>query len=461
MKLLASMAKEWPERYYVGIDIGYREHVAVVIRLSTFLKGGEHWKKTRALHFASSQKGLEQLQQYFTGFSSDPQAFVILLEPTGGYYGASLYQALLARQYAPQFVENATTRHMREKIFGNLPKTDEIDARVQARIGYLHEMVGEEFTLKPVQLPDPEQEELLTLCRNSWKLNTMVTRTRNQFAQLMAVVFPELKFFFAGSVSSLVAVRLMAHYPSPAEIAGASSEELYEVLWKARGYQHAKRVDELQDLARNTSGILPDPGRAWRLHWLTQFLLSNFELLSQLDQQIEHLCENHPDYSLLVGIPYAGPNALGTILASTGDCTRFKNYRQYVAYTGYFAGLERSQTIDHTRMSKRGNRNLKRAYFQIVAPMVWFDPEENSYKNLYKRKMAEGRAWYEAMPFACAALARHVYHCLKFQEPYQVEKAFGSEPSLPANQLAALESQADLAFQFEIMDAHLSPPEQQ
>ena len=84
MKLLVSMAKEWPERYYVGIDIGYREHVAVVIRLSTFLKGEKHWKKAKAIHFASSQKGLEQLLQYFTGFSSDPQEFVILLEPTGG-----------------------------------------------------------------------------------------------------------------------------------------------------------------------------------------------------------------------------------------------------------------------------------------------------------------------------------------------------------------------------------------
>jgi transposase len=350
---------------------------------------------------------------------------------------------------------------MREKIFGHLPKTDEVEARVMARIAYLHEVVSEEFTLKPLQLPNPEQEELLSLCRNSWKLKTMVTRARNQFAQLMAVVFPELKFFFESSVSSLVPIRLMASYPSPAEIANAPADELYAVLWKARGYQHAKRVQELQALARNTSGLLPDPGRAWRLNWLTQFLLSNVELLSQLDQRIERLCENHPDYPLLVGIPYAGPNTLGTILAATGDCTRFQNYRQYVAYTGYFAGLERSQTIDRTQMSRRGNRDLKRAYFQIVAPLVWFDPGDNAYKNLYKRKMAQGRAWYEAMPFACAALARHVYHCLKFQEPYQVEKAFGRDTSWPTTPRTQTNSQADLEQPFEIMDAHLSSIEPQ
>ena len=106
-------------------------------------------------------------------------------------------------------------------------------------------------------------------------------------------------------------------------------------------------------------------------------------------------------------------------------------------------------------MSRRGNRNLKRAYFQIVAPMVWFDHGDNFYKNLYKRKMAEGRAWYTAMPFACAALARHIYHCLKFQEPYQLEKAFGRVLMSHVDDPAKSKFQADLEGSFEVMDAHL------
>ena len=61
-----------------------------------------------------------------------------------------------------------------------------------------------------------------------------------------------------------------------------------------------------------------------------------------------------------------------------------------MAYTGYFAGLEKSQTIDRTRMSKKGNRDLKRAYFLIGAPLVWFDRGDNPYTSLYQGKMAEG-----------------------------------------------------------------------
>lgn len=50
-----------------------------------------------------------------------------------------------------------------------------------------------------------------------------------------------------------------------------------------------------------------------------------------------------------------------------GEVTRFENHRHYVAYSGYFAGLQKSQTIDRARMSRRGNRQFKRALFQNVA----------------------------------------------------------------------------------------------
>lgn len=186
----------------------------------------------------------------------------------------------------------------------------------------------------------------------------------------MAVVFPELKTFFTGSVSSITPVRLIAAYPTPAELSATSAEEVRAVLWQARAYHHAHRVGELQALARNSSGLLPDPQRAWRLAWVTDFLLANFKADAALDKQIEELVTQRKEYPWIVNVPYAGPATIGLILAATGDIHRFRNYRQYVAYTGYFAGLETSQTIDRTRMSKRGNRDLKRALFQIAAPLV-------------------------------------------------------------------------------------------
>lgn len=439
--------------------MGYEEHVAVVIPLEMFVNGDGRWKRAKCLHFPSTQAGLHKLQGYLDDVSTDPSQFFGLCEPTGGYYGASVFRYLLDQNYDMNLVENAMTRHMREKIFPDIPKTDEMEARVMARIGYLHEAVGEEFTLRPLELPDPDDADLLALCRDSWKLSGMITRARNQFTQLMAVTFPELKTFFTSSVSTVGPVSLVAAYPTPALLAEAEVEDVHQVLWETCCYRHAHHVDDLQRLARDSSGLLPNPGRAWRLKWLTDFLLTNFRHQKALEKRIEELLERRDDYHLIVNVPYSGPPTLGVILAVTRDVDRFSNYRKYVAYSGYFPGLEKSQTIDRTKMSNRDNRDLKRALFQIAAPLVWFDKGSNPYKELFQHKMAEGREWYQAMPFVCAALARHIYHCLKFNDPYDVEKAFGGSSFVPALDEGSLDLAADLDERFEVMETSLDEKE--
>jgi len=67
----------------------------------------------------------------------------------------------------------------------------------------------------------------------------------------------------------MVPVSMMATYLTLAALAAVPAEEVFTVLCKARGYRHARLVAELQTLAHNSSGLLPDPGRAWRLNWLT------------------------------------------------------------------------------------------------------------------------------------------------------------------------------------------------
>lgn len=106
-------------------------------------------------------------------------------------------------------------------------------------------------------------------------------------------------------------------------------------------------------------------------------------------------------------------------------------------------------------MSRRSNRQFKRVLFQIVAPLVWFDPGDNPYKQLYERKKAEGRAWYEAMPFASAVLARHIFHCLKSQQPYDVQQVGARVAPQPGETRAVGDRQAELDERFEVMETHL------
>ena len=460
MTWLAHLGEDLPERYYLGVDVGYQAHVAVVISLERFVQGGSAWKRAPGVEFASTQAGLQELQAYLQRFSAEPPDFLGLCEPTGGYYGATLYHYLVEHAYPMWLVDNGLTREMREKIFGHVPKTDAMDARVMARMGYLHEAVGEEFGLRPLELLATEDRELLILCRDSWKLKQLLNRARNQFTQLLAAVFPELKTFFTKSVSTVAPVTLIAHYPTPAELAAAPAEEVKAVLWEVGAYHHAKRVGELQRLARTSSGLLPGPSQAWRLAWLPEFLLHNFAAAKALRKRVVAVVTQREDYAWLATVPAATPATLGVILAATGAIERFANYRQYVAYTGYFPRVEQSQSIDRTRMSKRGNRDLKRTYFQIAATLVWLYPHQTPYRKLFEEKVAAGRPWYRAMPYVCAALARHIYHCLKYQEPYDLQQAFQVPEAAPASPQAKPPLEANLEGHFQVMEAQLDQEEE-
>lgn len=94
----------------------------------------------------------------------------------------------------------------------------------------------------------------------------------------------------------------------------------------------------------------------------------------------------------------------------------------------------------------------------ISLPRQWGDFNKTA-KKLFQRKKAEGREWYQAMPFVCAALARHIYHCLKFNDPYDVEKAFGGSSFPSALDEEALDLAADLDEKFEVMEASLDEKE--
>ena len=55
-----------PERIYVGIDLGYREHVAVAIPLAAFnpQHRPEGWKRMKTLKFTSDAAGYQRLKRY-------------------------------------------------------------------------------------------------------------------------------------------------------------------------------------------------------------------------------------------------------------------------------------------------------------------------------------------------------------------------------------------------------------
>ena len=77
------------ERIYVGLDIGYREHVAAASPRAVFNVGRnpDAWKRVKPIHFASDATGLGRLQRYLDRHSQHLGDLLILLEPRPAVVG--------------------------------------------------------------------------------------------------------------------------------------------------------------------------------------------------------------------------------------------------------------------------------------------------------------------------------------------------------------------------------------
>jgi len=71
------------ERIYVGIDLGYREHVAAATPPAAFnpQHRPEGWKRVKTLKFSSDAAGYQRLQRYLDRVSPDAADFWCFWNP--------------------------------------------------------------------------------------------------------------------------------------------------------------------------------------------------------------------------------------------------------------------------------------------------------------------------------------------------------------------------------------------
>jgi len=381
------------ERIYVGVDVGYRQHVAAASPLSVFnaQRNPNGWRQVKTIRFASDAAGFAQLQRYLDKHSSDVTDFLVLLEPTGGYYALALLLYLLGKGYRVVQVENRAVKDYREKVFASETKADEMDARLMARMGFLHELAGEEFSIRPVHLTNPDAAALKVMVGDLSVLQKEITRRRNQLQQITAATFPELKTFFRDSTASPSARALLAKFPTPQDLAAASADEIGDVLRTTRSYRHAKRAAELRDLAQASAGVRMLTQQHWRQGWIIRQLDVLDEARQELIEQVERISAAHRYTLIIESLPVKSPIWTATLIAVIGDVSRFHNYAEFRAYLGWSPQVERSgSSLDSSKLAKSGVRLSRKVLGQMVMIMLTPVIRATPFRVHYERLTARG-----------------------------------------------------------------------
>lgn len=410
---------------FVGIDVGYKTHVACACPglLFNTKRYPDVWKRAKTLHFSSDTTGFKSLQRYLDKFSKNPGDFLILCEPTGGYYGLALQIYLLGKKYSLLQVENTAVKDYRKNVYGSQTKTDDMDSRLMARMGFLHEWVGEEFSIQEVHLVHLDESIIGVMSRDLVSLGTEISRRKSQLHQILSFTFPELKSYFSDDVTGKAARKLLKEYPTPQKLKNASVEEISQLFHKARDYQHEKRVPELINLAKDTVGIQIVSHHVWRQGWILDQLEVLEEAREALLTQQSELILSHPYTPIIESLPIKSPIWTASLISIIRNIERFHNYEQYRAYMGWFPKLSQSGTsVNSSRLSPKGTRLGRRVFGQMALVLITPSIRTTPFRIYYERLISRGMPAHSALGHMAAKLANVLYMCLKTMTPYDETK---------------------------------------
>lgn len=429
-------------QFYVGIDIGASFHVASCIPFDAFLDPkGIAWKRTKTMKFNSDSAGiaefLDALGKIEEQFSLTPKDFLILLEPTGGHYSYLVQQVLLNKGYDLFQVENSAVSEFRQKNLGISEKTDSMDAKVMAYMGWhkqLHPHMQGVTLIRPQSVL---QSLFRTVMRDRWYLNVQLTRRKNQVQQLLKVTHPDLNKAFK-SLSSTSVLKLVLEYPTGLHMKEATAEEMYNVLLKAGAKSVAKQAaNTLAKVMPNTIAV-PAEHLVERQKWVIEEALRLEKSLKLIDQEIHKLLwgdpdkgiDPHPYTEILMSLPFVSENIACTLIGVIGDVERFSTYKEFKKYLGVSAENKQSGTsVNGTRQTYSGVRDARRVLYQIALIILANGQKQPTvFKAYYDRKVADGMNKKKAIGHLCGKIAALIYTVLKnsvIYDPVTHAKACG------------------------------------
>jgi transposase len=375
---------------YISIDIHKRTH-EVVILSNVGRPLGKSFK------IGNSHEELTQLFERIAKVNLDNEPLHFGMEATGHYWLA-IHSHLRAAGQEVVVLNPLRTHAFRARSL-RPAKNDRIDARCIADI--IRTEVKSDYLLA-----DEDLLGLRQLTRLRVELVDMVSDQKRRLLTLLDQTFPEFEGFFREKYCKS-ALGLLRTYPTPADMVAAGLDALTELLerYSHKHYGRAK-AEEILCAAQRSFGV-PFGQRA---NGIQIRLLA--EQVTYLETQQKALDRDISDYLKVIPNCLTTISGIGDVLAAAllgeiGDIRRFRNAKALVAYAGLDPSVIQSGefTAKKAHLSKRGSTHLRRAVWLAASAATRNDA---AFRELLKRKMAEGKPYHVAL----GAIANKLLHII-------------------------------------------------
>lgn len=379
----------------VGIDIGKNKHFFCVMDKDT----GE--LSVNPVSFSNNKEGFDFLINKLKPYSKE--SILIGMEDTGHYHFA-LLKYLLNDGFTVALINPKTTDFTR-KMQGGITKNDELNTLTICDVLDTPER-KKQYRITKVNSFDLYEQKQLT--RHHHHLKEELNVYTNRLQKCIDIVFPEFNSLFKSKYGS-VYMNVLKTFGSAESIANTDIRTIRKCFdSNGRGRYISLTPEQLKECARSSIGISSVAEVIQIKHLISQIELIN-EQITEIDKKIEEFSvKNNSPILTIPGISHFSGTS---ILAELGDISNYKKPSQIIKFAGVApVHYESSQfTAQHTAITKKGSKYLRKTLYQIILPVIHNNPV---FKQYYELKISQGKGHRCAQGHCVRKLLRIIYHLL-------------------------------------------------
>ncbi len=371
----------------VGIDVSKGKSTVCIMK-----PGGEVLKPPFEINHT-----LDELKSLAALIKSFDEEVRVILEDTGHYHlpvVAPLVEngifvccvnALRMKKFCSQSLRRA--------------KTDKIDSIKIANFGLTY---WSELT---PTLPKGEvYQELKLLARQYYQTVSLLVKAKVNLSNLLDQTMPNIQSVLIDNDSNSKLTDVVERYFHFQNILDMGEENFtadYCAWAKEKGYRlNERKAAQILALAQNGIPTLPNSvSTQIAVSEAVKLIRSITESRNTILSQMQEFCKSLPEYFILKDMPCIGDTLAPRFIAEIGDIRRFKNKHSAIAYAGIDAPPFQSGTFtaSERHISKRGNKYLRKAGFEIMKCIIQHKPAGDPVYEFIKKKRSEGKCGKEAM----------------------------------------------------------------
>ncbi len=392
-------------RLLVGIDVSKEGFSAAGIDL-----GG---KEAFSQAYRINSKGFEEILKRVRSHSEEDSKVLMAMESTGCYH-INLF-SYLSSQGIRTLVVNPLLIANYAKLSLRKTKTDKKDAMTIAKFLVEHHKEISQLSISQ------DNQDLRDLSRERESLSHLISATKVEIKRVLRTTFPELETI--GDIYTGVMLRIIQEYPSARLVRACKVKGIAKLLkGPYRGNKPSYTAEDIYRAAK-TSIATVSSGKEIILRGKIATLLHLQERREEITKLLIEICQSTrmDDLEILQSIKGVGPNTAAPLVAEMGRIENFSSHKKLIAFAGLDPSVKESgRYIGASRLSKRGNRHLRRALYLMTTSVVswntWF-------KAYFQKRKAEGMAPQKALFATPHKLIRVIFAMLSQRTYFKMNEA--------------------------------------